>query len=125
MNKEVLSLIASLLDSLGIRYSLLRYNAEDSEAEYPYFTGEYIESPEANEDGHMSIEFLLTGFTKGTWLSLEEAKAVIAGAFRLYTTVTEGCGVCITYESAYPVPQEDEDLKSIEIILTVHVWRKD
>ena len=125
MNKEVLALIADLMDSLGIRYSFLRYNAEDSEAEYPYFIGEYIESPEANEDGHMSIEFILTGFTKGTWLSLEEAKAAIAEAFRLNTTVTGGYGVCITYESAYPVPQEDEELKSIEITLSVHVWRSE
>ena len=125
MNKEVLSLIATLMKSLGIRYSFLRYNAEDSGTEYPYFVGEYIENPEANEDGHMACDFILNGFTRGSWLSLEEVKTTVADYFRCYRTLTDNYGVSITYESAYPVPQEDEELKSIEITLTVHVWRKD
>lgn len=120
MNETVLRLISEKLEELGISYAFLQWNGEPV---YPYFIGEYTEEAEADESGEMNIGFILTGFTRLSWLSLEESKRKIAEGLRDYVTIRDGYGIAIYYSHSYPVPQESDELKRMEIHLSIKVWR--
>lgn len=120
MNPEILAYLNSVFSGLGIDYSFLRKNGTVT---YPYFVGEYAEQPEADESGQMNITFILNGWTRGSWLELEEAKEKIADSLRSVVTEVGGYGVGIFYGSASPVPEEDAEMKRMQITLDVRVWR--
>ena len=120
MNEIVLTLLSEKMQELGIAYAFLQWNGEPV---YPYFIGEYTEEPEQTESGEMQIDFILSGFTRGSWLSLEEARAKIAEKFRDFVTIRNGYGIAIYYSHSYPIPQETDELKRMEIHLTIKVWR--
>lgn len=120
MNKTVLKLINDRLNENGINYSFARW---EGEAKYPYFVGEYSEQEETYEDGEMDTTFFLNGFTRGSWLDLERSKETIADLFRRYTTIEDGHGIAIIYASGTVIPEEDADLKRIQINLTIRTWR--
>lgn len=120
MNEIILTLIAKIAAELGLNYAFLRWNGEPV---YPYFVGEYTDAGEAAENGRSSVSFLLTGFTRGSWLELETVKTAIINKLRCYTGLFEGYGYAITYSNSAPVPEEDEELKAIQIYLDVNVWR--
>lgn len=86
--------------------------------------GEYLETPTAAraENGHQESTFILRGFTRGSWLSLENAKATAATALPCKAIFPDGSGIAITYDSATPVPTSDGDIKSIKIDFSVDEW---
>lgn len=120
MTPEVLAYINGLISGLGLDYSFLQKNGEVS---YPYFVGEYSEQPEPDECGQMSCTFILNGWTRGSWLELEKAKNMIAESLRSVTAIVGGYGVGIFYGSSEPIPEEDAELKRIQITLDVMIWR--
>ena len=120
MNETVLGFISKLLSSLGINYQFMQWNGEP---QYPYFVGVYSEAPELDESGEMRIDFILSGFTRGSWLELEEAKTKIAEGTRDVRAVIDGIGIAVFYSSSIPVPEETDELKRIQITLDVRVWR--
>ena len=69
MSIAALKIISDSLQSLGINYE---FGVWTSEAVYPYWVGEYQETPPLNEDGMQETTFILSGFTRGKWLELEE-----------------------------------------------------
>ena len=71
MTKEILKIISDSMESLGLNYEFMEWT---SEIRYPYFVGEYGETQQSTEDGLQESSFILTGYTRGTWLSLEEIK---------------------------------------------------
>lgn len=120
MNPKILAYLNSVFSGLGIDYSFLRKNGKIT---YPYFVGEYAEQPEANESGQMNVTFILNGWTKGSWLDLEKIKEQIADSLRSVVTTVDGYGVGIFYGNATPIPEEDAELKRIQITLDIRVWR--
>ena len=70
----VLKVINEIMQQLGIHYEYMEWT---SDIVYPYFVGEYIETPIETEDGLKESTFILTGFTRGTWLELEQTKEKI------------------------------------------------
>lgn len=120
MNDIVLALLSGKMQELGLAYAFLQWNGEVT---YPYFIGEYTEEPELTESGEMQVDFILSGFTRDSWLSLEEAKAKIAEVFRDFVTIRNGYGIAIYYDHSYPIPQETDELKRMEIHLSIKVWR--
>ena len=78
MSIEALTFLESLLKSISIPYELMRWNGDWPDEGY-YFTGDYIEheSQTWEEDGHQESTFILRGYTRGSWMLLEEAKAKI------------------------------------------------
>jgi len=121
MTGSALKVIKDAMADLGIAYSFMRYSGK----EYPYFVGEYTESPQPNEDGLQDTTFLLTGFTRSTWEELESAKARIKKKFHqsdgLIVTTNEGV-VAIFYENSLVVPTGDAELKRIQINLIIKEW---
>ena len=78
MTKEILKIISDSMESLGLNYEFMEWT---SEIKYPYFVGEYGETQQTTEDGLQESSFILTGYTRGTWLSLEEIKELIQAYF--------------------------------------------
>ena len=122
MTKDALKVIKDAMADLGIVYSFMEYKGN----EYPYFVGEYTESPQPNEDGLQETTFLLTGFSRTTWGELESAKAKIKKKFHqsdgLVVTTDEGV-VAIFYENGLVVPTGDAELKRIQINLMIKEWK--
>ena len=62
---------------------------------------------------------MLSGFSRGTWLTLENAKAKIENYFnKVYgktVMVDDGSAVAVFYGNALIVPTGDEELKKIQI----------
>lgn len=127
MTTKPLQIIATAMESLGIEYGFGVYSGNaDGEFVYPYFVGEYTESPPMNENGLQEATFMLTGFHRGAWDELEAAKAKIENYFNKVSGKTvmadDGSAVIVFYDSALIVPKEDARLKSLQINLSVQEW---
>lgn len=122
-----MKIISDAMESLGLSYSFMRYDvAEGEEAPETYFVGEYQESPPMDESGLQETVFLITGFTRGPWLALENAKEEISAYFNKVgghtAKVDNGSAVAVFYANSLVVPTEDAELKRIQINLDVREW---
>jgi len=121
MTIEALSYIKKLLDELGINYEFGEWIGKIT---YPYFVGEYQESPSLNEDGKQEILFILNGFNRGSMLDLLLIKEQIESHFKDQRTILpNGNGIVITYSDAMPIPTWDGELKRIQIKLNINEWK--
>ena len=121
MTQETLKFISDTLTNAGINYEFAEWTSP--EIIYPYFTGEYQEEAPINEDGLIESTFILVGFSRGSWLDLENAKEIVRRLFSNFTMITEsGSGLAIYYDGAFIVPTGDAELKRIEIRLNVKEW---
>lgn len=127
MSKAGLKIISDAMESLGLSYSFMRYDVGEGE-EVPdiYFVGEYQEAEPMDESGLQESTFLVTGFSRGPWLALEEAKEKIAAYFNKvggHTVIADnGSAVAVFYSNGLVVPTEDAELKRIQINLDVREW---
>lgn len=121
---DVLSFINSELEKIHIPYEFGEWT---SKVAYPYFVGEYSEIESFSESGEEEKSFILNGFTRGSALSLEEMKEKIKEIFPPVGGKTaildNGSGVAVFYSNSFPVPTGEEELKRIQINLTVKYWK--
>ena len=127
MSIEALQIISDAMTALGLKYGFMEYKvASGEESPKMYFVGEYQEIEPMNEDGMQETTFLLTGFSRGTWLQLEEAKQNILNYFSKVggrTVVAEsGSAVAVFYSNSLVIPTGDAELKKIQINLIVKEW---
>ena len=124
MTKNTLKIIRNAMSSLGLEYAFVRYSK--TPIVYPYWVGEYRESPPADESGHSTSSFTLTGFHRGEWADLETQKERIETFFNKVSGKTvmaeDGSAVAIFYADSLIVPTMDAELKRIQINLDVHEW---
>lgn len=124
MSVASLSIVSNSMNELGINYEFGEWN---SKVVYPYFVGEYQEVPNPNEDGMLESQFILNGFSRGSWLELEEAKEKIENHFNKVSgkivTADDKSTVAIFYENGLIVPTGDEQLKRIQINLKIKEWK--
>ena len=122
---QVLKLVSGGMEALGLEYGFGTYAGNP--IVYPYFVGSYTESEPTTEDGLQESTVMLTGFHRGTWLELEEAKELIENYYNQVsgkTVITDnGSGVAIFYAGSLIVPTGDAELKSIQINLHVKEWK--
>ena len=122
MTKETISIIGKELESLGLNYHFMKYKAE--EIVYPYFIGEYEETPPYSEDGMNESTFIITGYSRATVLELEEVKELIKNEFNEEKLIKSSKGViAVVYESGGPIPTADFGLNKIQINLNVKEWK--
>lgn len=125
MSKNLLKVVSDGMTELGLEYEFGEYTKEP--IVYPYFVGEYTETEPTTEDGLQETTVLLTGFSRGTWLTLENAKAKIENYFnKVYgktVMVDDGSAVAVFYGNALIVPTGDEELKKIQINLQCKEWK--
>lgn len=123
MTTETLKIIKSDMKSLGLNYAFGMWNGDPVDL---YFVGEYQESPANTEDGLQEATFIVTGWTRGDWLDLEEAKGKIEGYYGIAgkTVIADnGSAVAIFYERSLVIPTGDAELKRIEINLLIKEWK--
>lgn len=122
MSKAAIAYISSLMDSLDIPYAFMEWKKRPPDSYY--FVGEYNESAmmTREEDGRQETTLYLRGFTRGDWLTLEEAKQKIENAMGMTAILPDGNGIAVFYDGATVVPTGDEELKSIKINLTIQEW---
>ena len=124
MTKNALKIIKKAMDTLGLEYGFMRYNKKP--VVYPYWVGEYQESPPVSESGHSTSTFMVTGFNRGTWEDLETQKERIENYFNKVSgrvvMAEDGSAVAIFYASSLIVPTMDAELKRIQINLDVQEW---
>lgn len=124
---STLGIIATELNRIGVPYEFMEWT---DPVRYPYFVGEYSESPVTAEDGGKEATLMLTGTTNtkfgGSWLELEQYRSDIEELFHpicgLRITVADGA-VAIFYENSFPVPTGEADLKRIQINLRIKKWK--
>ena len=123
MTTEPLKLISDGMEAIGLNYAFAMW---EGEPKYPYFTGEYQESPPEDESGRQDATFILTGFTRGRIADLEEAKEKIENYFYRdgrTAIAPNGNAVVVLYSNSFVVPSGDAELKKIEIHLNVKEWK--
>lgn len=125
MAKRVLKIVSDAMASLGLEYGFGEYAGKP--VKYPYFVGDYTETESFTEDGLQEGTFILTGFTRADYLTLDEAREEIENHFnRVYGNIVmaeDGSAVAIFYASTLIVPTGDAELKSIQINLSVKEWK--
>ena len=123
MTKTALKMVADAMESLGLNYAFMEWLSKPM---YPYFVGEYQEIEPLYEHGLQESTFILTGYSRGTWLELEEAKEKISRYFNKIGGKTvmaeDGSAVAIFYATSLVVPTGDAELKKIQINLDVKEW---
>lgn len=123
MTSEPLKLISDGMEALGLNYAFERW---EDEPKYPYFTGEYQETPAESEDGMQECDFIMTGWHRGEIAALEEAKEKIENYFYRdgrTAIAPNGNAVVVLYSNSFVVPSGDAELKKIEIYLNVKEWK--
>lgn len=124
MTTLALKIINKAMDDLGLAYGFGEYAAVP--VVYPYFVGEYTETEPIYEHGLQEATCLLTGFSRGSWLTLEEAKEKIENYFNKVSgkvvIAENGSAVAIFYANSVIVPTGDAELKRIQINLSVKEW---
>lgn len=124
MSKNALKIIWDAMESLGITYG---FGTLEGPVSYPYFVGEYTETEPMTEDGLQETTFLLTGFTREKWITLEDAREAIERKFNRVSGETamaeDGSAVAIFYAGSLIVPTGDGELKSIQINLHIKEWK--
>lgn len=125
MGSNVLQAVSNALTSAGISYEFGEWT---SDLVYPYWTGEYHELEQRNEDGMNETTFILTGWTRDSYIALEQDKEKIMNQFHqrdgLRVTADDGSVVAIFYVSSIGgIPTGDAELKKIEVNLTVKEWK--
>ena len=128
MSKEVLKIVGNAMTSLGLEYGFGEYSGNaKGKIVYPYFVGEYMETEPFTEDGLQETTFLLTGFSRGSWEALENAKEKIERHFNKVSgrvgMTSSGSAVAIFYTHSLIVPTGDAELKSIQINLNIKEWK--
>lgn len=121
MSIEALKFINDKLDENNINYEFMQWSKD---IVYPYFVGEYQEAESINEDGLQESTFILSGFSKGSWIGLEQAKEKIEKIFNsLAVILPNGNGMAVFYSGSLVIPTGDEKLKRIQINLQVKEWK--
>ena len=112
---DVLTTIKNEMEKLNIPYT---FDTWDSDVELPQFIGEISEFTNVNEDGKSEYSFILTGYaTNYTYLF-----SVAEQLKTKYKTSAIVDGVVIKYDNAYPVDNGTDDLKQLQINLTIKKW---
>lgn len=123
MTTDVMKLISDGMTALKLNYAFAEWK---DEIIYPYFVGEYQETPATTEDGLQETDFILTGFTRGEWADLEAAKEKIENYFYKdgrTAIAPSGNAVAVFYANSLVMPTGDAELERIEIHLEVKEWK--
>ena len=122
---DKLKFLKEQMDILGIPYEFGEWTTN---VQYPYFVGEITEDEATTEDGYERSTFMLNGFTRDKYISLEQLKDKIKKHFHpIYglRAETESGAISVFYGSAFYIPTNEADLKRIQINLIIHEWKGD
>ena len=112
---KVLTAMKNELEKMNIPYT---FDGWDNEIELPQFVGEISETPTLDEDGKNEYSFILTGFAT----SYSELFDISEQLKKKYKTSAIVDGIVIKYDNATTIDNGTDDLKQIQINLTIKEW---
>lgn len=112
---NVLMLLKNEFDNLNIPYT---YDGWDSEVELPQFIGEVSEIPTVDEDGKTEYSVILTGYATN-YNDLFEVSEQLKSKYKTSAIVD---GMAIKYNSTTPINNGTDDLKQMQINMTIKEW---
>lgn len=122
--EDVLKAVNDSMQAIGLNYEFMEWTKPP---DYPYWVGEYSENEATTEDGFCDGTLILTGFTRGKWLDLEQNKKKIEQRFDAIngraTTTDIGSVVVIFYGGSLPIRTGDAELKKIQVNLIFKKWK--
>ena len=118
--KKVLNALRNEFKLINLPYEFDNWK---SELKLPYFVGEISELPTLDEDGKREFDFILTGEDIDTYSRLLDYSDTIRKRYEYgHSVVVNGGLVKIIYDNTITVPVEDENVKRIQINITVYLW---
>lgn len=118
--KKVLNILKNEAKEMNLPYE---FDNWQSKLKLPYFVGELEETPTTDEDGKREFDFTLTGEDVNTYSRLLDYGETIKKRYKYgHSVVFNGGVVKIFYENTITVPVEDENVKRIQINITVYLW---
>ena len=125
MSKYALKMVSDGMKALGLAYGFGGFSGKPIDEQY--WVGEYTETESVSESGLQEATFVLTGFSRSSWLALEDSKEKIERYFNRISGKTviadNGSAVAIFYANALIVPTGDAELKRIQINLSIKEWK--
>lgn len=118
---KILEVLSREINSIGINYSLVTA----TKPVYPYFTCEPQENGWSFEENKTTGEFLLEGWTRGSWTELFAQKQKIKKHFADFRCVEDGTAMNINFLTSNPVVTGEAELKKIQIRLDFQEWQLD
>ena len=112
---DVLTLINAEMENLKIPYT---FDTWDTDITLPQFIGEISETPSGDEDGKSEYSFILTGYATNYTYLLGVAEQLK----KRYKPSVILNGVVIMYNNCTPINNDTDDLKQIQITLTIKDW---
>ena len=112
---EVLTILNNEMEKLNIPYT---FDGWDNEVELPQFIGELSETPTNDEDGKSEYTFILTGYAT----NYTELFAISEQLKNKYKTSAIVDGIVIKYDNTTPIDNGTDDLKQIQINMTIKKW---
>lgn len=119
---DVLAFVSDQMEMLGLTYEFMQMTK--TPLTYPYWVGEVTEPENITEDGKCEPTVILTGFTRGSFLELEQQKTAIKDHFlHGQTTIKNGTAIAVFYGGSLTIPIEDDDLKKCQVNLSIKTWK--
>ena len=112
---DVLTIMNNEMEKLKIPYT---FDTWDTDITLPQFIGEISETPTLDEDGKSEYTFILTGYATNYTYLLGVAEQLK----KKYKPSAVVNGVVIIYNSCTPIDNGTDDLKQIQITLTIKDW---
>ena len=112
---EVLTIMNTEMEKLNIPYT---FDTWDNDIELPQFIGEISETPTVDEDGKSEYSFILTGYAT----SYSYLFGVAEQLKNKYKTSAIVDGIVIKYDNATTIDNGTDDLKQIQINMTIKEW---
>lgn len=110
-----------LINILEFNYSLGEY--DKPKVQYPYIIGEYIEDSKKNEDNSKSGQIILSIFTRGKRIEIENVADILEEHFKFFWKEKNNSMVSIEYDHRQMVSSNDETIKKIEVYLKYQKWK--
>jgi hypothetical protein len=120
---DKLKFINEQMDILAVPYEFGEWS---SEIKYPYWIGEITEEPIVTEDGKEESTLILSGFTRGKYLAMEEQKDKIKKHFDPrygLRAETDSGSIVVFFDGSFYIPTGEADLKKIQINLKIIEWK--
>ena len=112
---EVLTTLKNEMEKLNVPYT---FDTWDSDVELPQFIGEISESPTLDEDGKSEYSFILTGYAT----NYTELFAISEQLKSKYKTSAIVNGIVIKYDNTTTIDNGTDDLRQIQINMTIKKW---
>ena len=112
---DVLTIMNNEMEKLKIPYT---FDTWDTDITLPQFIGEITETPTLDEDGKSEYSFRLNGYATNYTYLLGIAEQ-LKNKYKPSAVVD---GLAIIYNSCNTIDNNTDDLKQIQITLTIKEW---